>query len=146
MKWVCAVSSTYTFPIGASSTYYPFTICPTVSSSSPTIQAQAFSGSCGGSGSSGFGSLSTTEYWLASLNAGNSTTATVGLTRQTALGGLTAIGICTTGAGGTYANLHGTVSGTSILNSVATGNFTTGGSCYFVMGNNSSLVIGSNSG
>ena len=136
VKWTLATGQSYTFPIGKGTTYLPFGIIASAGTS-PQINAEAFSGNTGGAATSPLGSLSTTEYWLASVAGGTYTNGSVSLTRQSALSGLDAIGRSATLAGA-YSTLNGTVSGTSINNSDNTGN-TLG---YFVMAAKRSIATG----
>ncbi len=142
MKWTLATGQAYTFPVGKGGTYYPFDLTPT--GSAPVIQVEAFNADAAGTVGSGLSSLSTSEYWSASISSALTyTNGIVGLTRQTALGTLNAIGRSATKTG-TYSRLNGTVSSASILNSDATG--TTLG--YFVMAvkTNESITTGSITG
>jgi len=132
MKWTLASGTAYTFPVGkgaGTTNYYPFALTPT--GSAPIIQVEAFAASCGGTADgTTLSSISTTEYWSASVISGTYTTGVVGLTRQIAIGTMNAIGRNTTTLAGAYSNLNGTVGGTSI-----TGSDVTGSSLgYFVMG------------
>ena len=126
-QWTLASGTAYTFPVGKGGTYYPFSITPT--GSSPVIQAESFNSNCSGTPLAALTSLSTTEYWSASIISGTLTNAVVGLTRQIPIGFMNAIGRSAT-SNGSYANLNGTVSGTSIINSGGTGSSLG----YFVMG------------
>ncbi|NTW32643.1 MAG: hypothetical protein HGB12_08475, partial [Bacteroidetes bacterium] len=118
LKWTLASGTAYSFPVGKGGTYYPFALTPT--GTAPIIQVEAFNADCGGTALPIFSSLSTSEYWSASVSSGTFTDGVIGLTRQAALGTLNAIGRSAT-INGTYTNLNGTVSGTSIINSDATG-------------------------
>ena len=120
-------SNEYIFPVGKATagvgTYYPFSLTTlTTGATGPTIKVEAFSSDAGGTadGTTVLTPLSTTEYWSASVAAGNYTTGSVSLTRQTALSPLTVIARSAT-QGGTYASLGGTVSGMSIITSDLTG-------------------------
>lgn len=140
VKWTLASARTYYFPVGKGSTYLPFGLSVT-SGSSPQITVEAFAGNTGGSATSPLGSLSTTEYWLASVAGGTYTSGSVSLTRQTALNGLNSIGQSAT-LTGAYSDLNGTVSGTSIINSDNTGNSLG----YFVMAAKRSITTGTITG
>ncbi len=109
--------STYVFPVGATATYLPFTLnSPTTGATAPVITVQAFAASAGGTADgTTLATLSTTEYWSASFT-GSYTGGNISLTRQAALGSLSAIGQSSTKTG-TYASIGGTASGTSINNS-----------------------------
>jgi hypothetical protein len=123
LKWslpTLSATTNYEFPVGKGGTYYPMTLSPS-STTTPVITVEAFNANSGGTGGSGIGALSTTEYWNASINSGTWTQGTVSLTRQSALGSLSLIARSSSLAG-TYNSLAGTVSGTSINTSNATGN------------------------
>jgi len=113
-------ASVYTWPIGQSSNYYPFSLT-SLTTTTPVITAEAFNSSTGG-GSAGANltSISGTEYWLATINSGTYIDGSVSITRPSALGVFDVIGQCATKTGA-YANIGGTVSGTSINNSGSTG-------------------------
>jgi hypothetical protein len=118
--WTLAAGSTYNYPVGKGTTYLPFGIAG-ISGTAPQIRVEAFTANAGGTASNPLISLSTTEYWLASVASGPYTNGSVSLARQTALGTLNAIGRSST-LSGAYSNLNGTISGTSINNSDNTGN------------------------
>jgi hypothetical protein len=125
--WQLATGQTYLYPIGKGSTYLPFGITG-ITGTNPMITVEAFTGNAGGTATSPLASLSTTEYWLASVAGGTYTNGSVSLTRQTALAGLNAIGRSAT-INGAYSSLNGTVSGMSVINSNNTGSSLG----YFVM-------------
>ncbi|HOY32702.1 MAG TPA: hypothetical protein PKW80_12560, partial [Bacteroidales bacterium] len=126
MRWSLASGSAYTFPVGNGGGYYPFNITPT---GTPQIQVQANNSNCGGTADgTTLSSLSTTEYWAASIVSGSITGATVGLTRPSAITPLDVIGRSST-SNGTYSSLCGTPSTYSITNSNTTGSSLG----YFVM-------------
>ncbi|MCX6237685.1 MAG: autotransporter-associated beta strand repeat-containing protein, partial [Bacteroidia bacterium] len=127
LRWTLAPGSTYTFPVGKGATYLPFGLTG-ITGAAPILTVEAFTGDAGGTATSPLGSLSTAEYWLASVVSGTYTTGSVSLTRQSGLAGLDAIGRSAT-INGAYSNLNGTVSSTSIINSDLTGNSLG----YFVM-------------
>jgi len=133
-----ASTNIYDFPVGKSSTYYPFSLTTlTTGATAPVITVEAFATTSGGSGDgTTCGSISTTEYWSASVTSGNYTTGSVSIGRQS--NALTAIGRCTT-VGGSYSSLAGTVGGYNISNSSLTGS-TLG---YFVMCKLPFFAIGS---
>ncbi|HCE58418.1 MAG TPA: hypothetical protein DER09_11445 [Prolixibacteraceae bacterium] len=136
MRWTLAPGSSYTFPVGDGSTYLPFGLS-NVTGTAPLITAEAVSGNSGGTASSPLSSLSTTEYWNAQISGGTYTNGTVSLTRQSDLSGIDAIGRSVT-VDGAYSNLNGTVSGTSIINSDATGNSLG----FFAMAAKRSITVG----
>lgn len=124
MTWALPASlgsgSTYTFPVGKGTTYLPFTLNnPTTGGTGPVITVEAFTAATGGTVNSTLSSISSTEYWTASFT-GNYTDGSVSLTRQTALGSLNAVARASS-VSGVYGALYGTVAGTSINNSNATG-------------------------
>jgi hypothetical protein len=112
-------ASSYSFPVGKGGTYFPFSITTlTTGATAPIITVEAFNADCGGSGNgTTVGSLSTSEYWSASVTSGNFTTASVSIGRQS--NALSAIGRCAT-VNGSYASLGGTVSSYNINNSSLT--------------------------
>jgi len=127
-------SGTYLFPVGKTSTYYPFTLSNLSSGgTSPVVSVEAFDANSGGTAGD-VNALSTTEYWSASIVSGNYTDGRVSIGRQTALGDLNVIARSAT-QGGTYSSLVGAVDGTNIINSNLTGNslgfflMADGGSC-----------------
>lgn len=112
-----ASGTTYVYPIGKSSTYYPFALVnPVTGATGPVISAEAFATTTGGTAGANVASFSTAEYWNTSVVSGNLTSASVSLTRQAALSTLNIIARSST-LTGTYSSLAGTVSGTSINNS-----------------------------
>lgn len=119
LVWYLATGSTYTFPVGKGGTYYPFGLT-SITGTAPVIKVEAFNASTGGTANSPLNSLSATEYWSASVSSGTFSGGSVSLTRQIAIGTMTAIGRSAT-LGGAYSNLNGTVSGTSIITSDNTG-------------------------
>jgi hypothetical protein len=130
--------TTYTYPIGAGGNYYPATLSSVVGTS-PIVRMQAFAGSSGGSADgTTITTISTTEYWQASLTSGSLTTATLGFSRPTAVGTFNGMGRSTS-ANGIYGNIGGTASGTQV-SGVATGN-TLG---FYVMGTTVPLYYWSN--
>jgi hypothetical protein len=116
-----AIGQNYSFPIGKGNSYLPFGLTG-ITGTAPRIRVEASTGNSGGTASFPLASLSTTEYWQATLTSGTYTGGSVSLTRQTALSGLDIIGGSATQAG-VYASLNGTVSGNSINSSDNTGNF-----------------------
>ncbi|NTW31728.1 MAG: hypothetical protein HGB12_03735, partial [Bacteroidetes bacterium] len=135
--WSLASGQNYTFLIGKGATYLPFSLSG-ITGTSPRIRVEAFTGNTGGSASSPLTSLSTTEYWLASVVSGTYSGGSVSLTRQISLNGFEAIGRNTSTLNGAYSNLNGTISGTSIINSDNTG--TSLG--YFVLASKASITTG----
>ena len=125
---LAASSSVYAFPVGKGGTYLPYSLSSVSTTTSPTVTAEAFNTNAGGTPDATLcGALSNTEYWQATASAGY-TDGKVSLTRQTALGSFNVIGRSIAQAG-TYTSLGGTVSGSSIVNSNATGSSLG----YFVM-------------
>jgi len=118
----------YFFPVGKSTTYYPFTLTnPVTGNIAPTVKVEAFAASSGGSSDGSLTSLSTTEYWKVDIT-GDYIDGTVSLTRQTSLGGLDAIGR-SNAQGGPYTSIDGIATSPSINNSNLTGSSLG----YFVM-------------
>jgi hypothetical protein len=113
-----ASGSTYTFPVGAGTSYLPFSLVnPTTGTGTPTATVQAFAGSCGGSYASG--SLSLTEYWTLTTT-GNFTNSSVSLTRQTPVAPFNLI-MGGTSLAGTYSSLGGTAGGYGVSGSAVIG-------------------------
>ena len=133
--------STYNFPVGASSTYLPFSLVnPTTSTGLVTAQVQAFTGSTGGTFDATLISLSTTEYWSLAT-AGNFTNSSVSLSRQTAITPLDVIGGSSSLAG-VYTSLAGTAGTNGVTNSNAIGT-----DSYFVLaGKQQSIATGTITG
>ena len=119
LVWQLATGSTYAFPVGKGGTYYPFGLT-SITGTAPAIRVEAFNASTGGTAGAPLTTLSTTEYWSASISSGTFSGGSVSLTRQIAIGTMTAIGRSAT-LTGAYSNLNGTISGTSIINSNNTG-------------------------
>ena len=124
-------NTTYNFPVGAGTTYLPFTIDSlTTGATGPTLQITAFGASAGGSADgTTLTAVSSTEYWSSSLISGTVTNASVSLTRQAALSPYNAIGKSSTKTG-SYSSIAGTVSGTSVLNST---NVVSGAQPYYYL-------------
>ncbi len=123
LKWslpTLAAPTSYIFPVGKGGVYLPMTLIPS-STTTPAVTVQAFNTGSGGAADCGTtGAVSGSEYWSATINSGTWTDGSVSLTRQSALGSLDRIGRSATQTG-TYVSLGGTVAGTSINNSTATG-------------------------
>jgi hypothetical protein len=126
--------STYNFPVGKGTTYLPFSLVnPTTGTGSVTAQAEAFTGSTGGTFNATLSSISTTEYWSLST-AGNFTNSSVSVTRQTAITPLDAIGGSVTLAG-QYVSLNGTAATNGVTGSNAIGT-----NRFFVLAHNISAT------
>lgn len=111
-----ASGSSYAFPVGKGTGYYPFTaVNPTTGAGTIAVTVEAFSSNPGGSLGAGIAAFSTTEYWSLSAT-GNFTQTAVSLNRPLAIGGFNTIARSTT-ANGAYDQLGGTVAGTAINNS-----------------------------
>ncbi len=130
LKWSLVNGFSYVFPVGASSTYYPFAL-NSVSGTSPVMTAQVFSGSTVGSAGTGLCAISSSEYWQLTNNSGTFTNGNVSLTPVTPLSGFDAIGISTS-LTGSYSNINGTLATPSITSSDNIGSIASG-SDYFVM-------------
>ena len=137
LTWSLSAGQTYSFPVGKSSTYLPFGLTG-ITGTNPQIRVEAFSGNTGGTASPPLTSLSTTEYWFASVTANTYSGGSVSLTRQAALNEFEAVGRNASSLNGAYGSLNGTVSGTSIINSDNTGNSLG----YFVMASKLSITTG----
>jgi|GEM_PF-4797025 len=127
LKWSIG-TGTYIFPVGkGNGNYFPFTLA-TSASSSPVVTVETFAANAGGTAdAAGFSSISTSEYWQATLNSGTFTGA-VSLQRVSALTTESSIGQSTTKTG-TYFNIGGTAASPAINTS---NNISTLG--FFVMG------------
>lgn len=117
--------STYNFPVGksgATAFYAPFALVDpiTAAGANAVVQAEAFSGSTGGSGP-GI-TLNTNRYWQSSItaNSANFTSTTIRLT-DTGIGTANVIASSATLAGTNYASIGGTVVSTSITSNTVTG-------------------------
>jgi len=134
LKWklpLLSNSGGYQFPVGKNGGYYPFTLS-SLTVNNPTITVEAFTTNSGGTMGAGLCNLSNSEYWQLTTNGGTYTDSKISLGRSSVLNGLNAIAMSST-LNGTYANLSGTVTGTSINNSVLTGSITSTTSKYFVL-------------
>ncbi|MCX6335482.1 MAG: hypothetical protein NT092_14480 [Bacteroidia bacterium] len=140
LTWQLAAGSTYNFPVGAGS-YLPFGITG-ITGTTPRLSVQAYTGNTGGSATAPLITLSTTEYWRASVISGTYSGGSVSLTRQVAINEMDDIGRNTTTLNGAYTTLGGTVSGTSLINSNNTG----ASLGYFVMATLKSITTSAISG
>ncbi|MFD2941159.1 T9SS sorting signal type C domain-containing protein [Flavobacterium notoginsengisoli] len=136
IRWSSSTASTYLFPTGKGTLYLPFTLINnTAPTSSPTAQAEAFLGDCGGTADNTvLASLSKTEYWSL-VTSGNFTNTRVSLSRPTTISPLDAVGGSTT-LSGTYTSLAGTVGVNGVTNSSAIGN-----NRFFVLARIRDIVI-----
>jgi hypothetical protein len=112
----------YFFPVGRSGNYYPFTLTEVKTGMAGIVQitVEAVAANCGGTPGTGLASLSTTEFWNATVFGGELLQARISAGRPSSLGNLNAIARCSSKTG-TYSNLNGTVSGNNIINSDSTG-------------------------
>ncbi|MFP5042422.1 T9SS type A sorting domain-containing protein [Parasediminibacterium sp. JCM 36343] len=115
-------SSTYTFPVGAATTYLPLALAAPSGTGALTATIQAFLANSGGSASGTLSSISTTEYWSISTT-GSFTGASVSLTRQSTISPLNVIASSTT-SNGAYISLGGTPAASSVTGSNNTGSTT----------------------
>lgn len=123
-------SSSYFFPTGNASGYYPFTLSNiTTGTGTITAQIQAFTANSGGSIDSSLGSKSSTEYWYL-VTAGNFTSGSASIVRPTAISPYNVIASSTTQTG-TYTNLYGNSSTYGVDNS---NTFSGSGNRYFTFG------------
>lgn len=132
-----ASATVFTFPVGKSATYYPFSITTiTTGAAAPVVTVEAFAADAGGTANStSLASISATEYWAASFT-GDYVDGSVSLTRQAAISPFDVVARSTTAAG-SYSSLHSSgTAGTTINNSCATGNTLD----YFVMGEGSCIA------
>ncbi len=120
-------NTTYSFPVGKGTTYYPFSIEGNgianlqTGATSPVISVEAFAASTGGTYDATLLAISSTEYWNTSIVSGDFTGGSVSLGRQLSLGTLNAIGRSATLAG-SYSSFFGTVSGNNVNSSSNVGN------------------------
>ncbi len=114
VKWsLSSTGSNYVFPVGNTSTYLPYTIILSASSS-PVITLQAYKADVAAAATydATLSNISHTEYWLATLNSGTFTGA-VSLTRDATVTAGSVIAK-SSAQSGTYTNIGGTVSSPSI--------------------------------
>ena len=99
---LAAPAQTYSFPVGAGATKYPFAVTqPTTGATGPRLRVQAFAGNAMGTAGTNISLLSTTEYWQLQQINGNYTSGRIyvekaGLLATQAIGGNPAM------ANGTY--------------------------------------------
>ena len=125
VRWTLPASlvsgSTYVFPVGKGSNYYPFTLVnPTTGTGTVTAQVEAFNTGSGGTYNSTLSALSSTEYWTM-VTGGNFTNTTLSVSRPSGISPLNVLAGNATGVAGTYSSLFGTPSGFGITNSNAIG-------------------------
>lgn len=121
-----SASSTYLFPVGKGSNYYPFTLNdPTTGSGTITARAEAFAANPGGSVDGTLLSKSTSEYWQLATT-GNFTNSKISVSRSANITPLNSIAGSTTQSG-TYTSLFGTTEqkGVSVSNAIGTTRFFT---------------------
>ena len=119
------VTRVYIFPLGKGGSYLPFTLTkPVTGTNGPVIMAEAFNGPAPNAANVDnvtITSLSTSEYWQASVLAGgNLTSALVSVTSASAVASGSVIAQSIDGGGSAstkYSSIGGTVSGNSINNS-----------------------------
>ena len=127
-------SSSYVFPVGSGSSYYPITLANPVTSTSGTVAtAQVTLSNCGGSVDGTLTAISGSEYWSLSSSVGNITGGNVSITRTgVSLGSYNYIGASSSLAG-TYTSIGGTASSPSINTSSSISAISAGNSYYYVM-------------
>jgi hypothetical protein len=126
-----ATGSSYAFPVGAGTSYYPFTLVnPTTGATAPTVQIEAKAANSGGTFNGTLFSLSTTEYWTMTTTE-SFTNSSVSVSRPTAISPYDVIAGSTT-ANGTYTSLGGTAGTNGVTNSNSIGS-----NRYFVLGRKS---------
>ncbi|MBP7511889.1 MAG: T9SS type A sorting domain-containing protein [Bacteroidia bacterium] len=109
------------YPIGDAGQYLPFTLSSLSLTAGTQLRVEAFSGNSGGSAGSCVTSISTTEYWSATITTGTYTTGSVSIGRQSAIVSLDIMGKSAT-INGAYNSLGGSPSGNNINSSDLTGN------------------------
>jgi hypothetical protein len=126
VNWSVVPGSTYNFPIGSSSTYLPFTLVPTATT---TAQIQAYSGSSAGSADgTTVESISSTEYW--SMTTGSSISGSnISVSRPAAIAPLNALATASA-VNGPYSYVGGAPDTYGVSNATFAGSGTT---AYFVM-------------
>lgn len=115
-----STASSYVFPVGAGTSYYPFTLVnPTTGASAPTVQIEAKAASSGGKVDGTLFSLSTTEYWTMTTT-GSFTNSSVSVSRPTAIAPYRVIA-GSTDVNGTYTSLGGMAGTNGVTNSNSIG-------------------------
>ena len=143
LKWSLPASlasgSSYVFPVGAGTSYYPFTLVnPTTGTTAPTVQIEAKAGSGGGTFDGTLFSLSTTEYWTMATT-GSFTNSSISISRPTAITPYNVIAGSTT-VNGTYTSLGGTAGTNGVTNSNSIGS-----NRYFALGRARYLTLSTTS-
>jgi len=132
LKWSLptglASGSSYAFPVGAGTNYYPFTLVnPTTGTTTPTVQIEAKAAGSGGTFDGTLFSLSSTEYWTMATT-GSFTNSSVSVSRPTAITPYNVIA-GSTAVNGTYTSLGGTAGTNGVTNSNSIGSYR-----YFALG------------
>jgi hypothetical protein len=139
LKWSLpaglASGSSYVFPVGVGTNYYPFTLVnPTTGTTAPTVQIEAKATGSGGTFDGTLFSLSSTEYWTMTTT-GSFTNSSVSVSRPTAISPYNVIA-GSTAANGTYTSLGGTAGTNGVTNSNSIGS-----NRYFALGRKTGEVL-----
>ncbi len=134
-----STASSYVFPVGAGTNYYPFTLVnPTTGTTAPTVQIEAKTPGPNGAVTAPLVSKSATEYWT--MTIGDFTNSSVSLQRPgkdnshfSSVGG-------STSASGPYVSLGGTKGTYGVTNSTSIGT-----NRYFVLASTAFLTLSTNS-
>lgn len=143
LKWSLPASlasgSSYVFPVGVGTNYYPFTLVnPTTGTTAPTVQIEAKATGSGGTFDGTLFSLSSTEYWTMTTT-GSFTNSSVSVSRPTAISPYNVIA-GSTAANGTYTSLGGTAGTNGVTNSNSIGS-----NRYFALGRARYLTLSTTS-
>lgn len=134
-----ASGTSYVFPVGAGTNYYPFTLVnPTTGTTAPTVQIEAKAANSGGTFNGTLFSLSTTEYWTMTTT-GSFTNSSVSVSRPTAITPFNVIA-GSTSVSGTYTSLGGTAGTNGVTNSNLIGS-----NRYFALGRARYLTLSTTS-
>ena len=139
LKWSLPASlasgSSYVFPVGVETNYYPLTLVnPTTGTTAPTVQIEAKATGSGGTFDGTLFSLSSTEYWTMTTT-GSFTNSSVSVSRPTAITPYDVIA-GSTAANGTYTSLGGTAGTNGVTNSNSIGS-----NRYFALGRKTGEVL-----
>ncbi len=121
LEWVMTPGTAYTFPIGKGTDYLPAGFND-ITGISPIIRMEAFSPESAATfDNNSLASVSSTEYWQATLAGGSFTGGSISLTRTAGLLGNTTIGR-SNAFGGVYANIGSSgTSGNTVLGGLTGG-------------------------
>lgn len=119
-----ASGTSYAFPIGTGTGYYPLTLVNPTTSGAVNVTGSAFAGNAGGSINATLLSKSSTEYWSIATSNSSLTNTAISVERPTVISPYDGLAGSTTQTG-TYTTLGGTSStyGVSTSNAVNTNRF-----------------------